>query len=509
MRIRTNIIAIAVAAGAALSMTAEELVIMHTNDVHGNIVPEKSTDLGGVLRRKVIIDSIRHAEKHSLLVDAGDDVQGYMYFTLFKGKVEYTLMKKLGYEVVIPGNHEFDNGMQSLARNYRRLKGVDLLCANYDFSKTPLKGMLAPYTIKSYGGKNIALIGVTCDPKGMIAPENVEGVVYHNAMTVADSIADKLKKSGKADYAVVVSHIGYTADVPELPSDSVLAATSHNIDLIIGGHSHTLINPADPNHPNYLIKNKNGKTVLVAQLGRGGKYLGKITIDLDNFNKTPRYELFPVSRYYDNRLDPALVSWMKPFDKAVDKVMHDEIGKSDAAMENGTIGPLTNWVADMVYELGSRMTNKKVDLAIINKGGVRQPMPKGNVSRGLMETMLPFTNRILLMEIDGKSLQEGFDVMAQRGGDAISRQANAGMRNGKAVNVTINGQPLDPDRTYLIATIDYLAEGGDNMASFTRGKVIVRSHRLLKEDAISFVKDLTAAGKSIPSDPTERMHKEK
>ena len=161
-----------------------------------------------------------------------------------------------------------------------------------------------------------------------------------------------------------------------------------------------------------------------------------------------------------------------------------------------------------MYDIAAGMTERKIDLAIINKGGIRQPLPEGDVSMGLVLTMLPFTNSVVVMEIDGRSLQEGLDVMAGRGGDAVSRHVSAGMKGGRAVDVRIGGKPLEPDRKYLVATIDYLANGGDNMASFAMGgKVVARSEEQLKTDIINHIKQLTASGKAIEPDTTVRMKK--
>lgn len=500
MKAKTLLTSAVMAVLSFVPVAADELVIMHTNDVHGYIDPEKPADMGGFLRRKVLVDSIRGAEKHTLLVDAGDDVQGYMYFTLYGGKVEYTLMDRLGYDIVVPGNHEFDNGMEALKANYSLLN-ADRICANYDFTGTVLEGVFQPYTIKTFDGKRIAFIGVGCQPKGMISDANIEGVEYSDAMAVADSVAGALKSEKKADYAVVVSHIGYYGS-KELPCDSLLAATSLNVDVIIGGHSHTLVNPKNPNPPCH-IKNAVGKTVLVAQTGKLGQYLGKVTIDLDNLSATPDYELLPVDSRYDNRIDASLNEWLKPYRAGVDERMNKAIGTCEADMSGDA---LMNWVADLVYDLGSEMTDYKVDMAVINKGGIRRPMLRGGVSQGLIETMLPFNNRVVLLEIDGKSLQEGFDVMASRGGDGISMQASAGMKDGKAVDVMIGGKPLDPNKTYLIATIDYLAGGGDYMQSFTRAKLVDASTHVLKEDAVAYVKAMAAKGNTIKPDMTKRMY---
>ncbi len=507
MNIRTIILSAICAVAVSAPAYGGDLVIMHTNDTHGNMVPEHRKDLGGVERRKVIIDSIRGAERNTLLVDAGDDVQGFLYFTLYKGEVEYEAMNRLGYEFTVPGNHEFDNGLQALADNYRRLDAVKL-CANYDFSNTPVAGLTQQYAIKEYEGKRIALIGVGCQPKGMIAPECYCGMIYSDAVAVADSIAGVLKSQNKADYVIVISHLGYEVDRPELPSDSLLAVNSSNVDLIIGGHTHTVIDPSEPNHPRYVFKNRQGEDVLVAQAGKWGEYIGKITIDLDDLHELPGYELMPVDSRYDNRCDADFSSWLKRYSDGVEELKREVIGQSVAGYEAGEMNPLSNWVADAVYDVASRLVDERIDFAVVNKGGIRQPLPKGDVSVGLVLTMLPFTNSVVVMRIDGKSLAEGFDVMAGRGGDAVSRQVSAGMKGGRAVDVKIDGKPLDPDKIYTVATIDYLANGGDNMSSFASGgKVVARSEEQLKNDIIKYIKNLTEQGGKIIPDVSERMYK--
>ena len=304
MKIKNIIIAGLSAIFLCQPATADDLVIMHTYDVHGNIVPEKTKYAGGLARRKVVIDSIRNTEEHSLLVDAGDDVQGFLYFTAFGGEVEYGGMNKLGYDIVTIGNHEFDNGLRALAKNYKILK-AEKICANYNFDKTPLKGITKEYVIKKFDNKKIAFIGVGCQPEGMILPGNRIGMEYKDAAFVADSIATMLKSKGEADYVIVLSHIGYTTSRPNLPCDSILALNSKDIDILIGGHSHTRIDSKSNNHQS-LFKNKVGKTVLVAQTGSNGEYLGKITIDLDDLDETPKSELIKSDARYDDRTDPRI-----------------------------------------------------------------------------------------------------------------------------------------------------------------------------------------------------------
>ena len=503
MKIKNIIIAGLSAIFLCQPATADDLVIMHTNDVHGNIVPEKTKYAGGLARRKVVIDSIRNTEEHSLLVDAGDDVQGFLYFTAFGGEVEYGGMNKLGYDIVTIGNHEFDNGLEALAKNYKILK-AEKICANYNFDKTPLKGITKEYVIKKFDNKKIAFIGVGCQPEGMILPGNRIGMEYKDAAFVADSIATMLKSKGEADYVIVLSHIGYTTSRPNLPCDSILALNSKDIDIIIGGHSHTRIDSKSNNHQS-LFKNKVGKTVLVAQTGSNGEYLGKITIDLDDLDETPKSELIKIDARYDDRTDPRIAEWLKPYDKGVEEMKQIIIGKSAAEYPNRGTNPLSNWVADKIYEIGETVTDKHIDFAISNKGGIRKPLPKGDISLGLIHTMLPFENYVNVIELDGKSIKEAFDIMGSRDGDAVSKHVKVTYKDKKAVEILIDGEPLKPSKTYTIATISYLYEGGDNMEPLTRAKLLGKTEVSLKYSMIDIIKEMTKNNQQINPDPTPRM----
>lgn len=503
MKIKNIIIAGISALTLCQPMVADDLVIMHTNDVHGNIVPEKAKYPGGLARRKVVIDSIRNAEEHTLLVDAGDDVQGFLYFTAFGGEVEYGGMNKLGYDIVTIGNHEFDNGMEALAKNYKSLK-AEKICANYNFDKTPLKGMTKEYVIKKFDGKKIAFIGIGCQPEGMILPGNRIGMEYKDAAFVADSIASMLKSKRKADYVIVLSHIGYVSSRPNLPCDSLLALNSKDIDIIIGGHSHTKIDPNEKKHQNIFI-NKAGKKVLVAQTGSNGEYLGKITIDLDDLEDEPESELIKIDARYDSKTDPKIAEWLKPYDKGVEEMKKIIIGKSAAEYPDRETNPLSNWVADKIYEIGQTVTDKHIDFAIGNKGGIRKPLPKGDISLGLIHTMLPFENYVNVIELDGKSVIDAFDIMASRGGDAISKHVKATFKDKKTVEILIDGKPIDPSKTYTIATISYLYEGGDNMEPLTKAKLIGKTEVSLKYSMIDIIKEMTKNNEQITPDPTPRM----
>lgn len=485
-------LALASIAGLTLfgSVYAERLVILHTNDTHSQIDP-LDNGTGGIARRKALVDSVRAAEKNVLTVDAGDAVQGTMFFTLYRGEVEHKAMNDIKYDIAILGNHEFDNGMEELARNIER-DSATWLTTNYDLRNSSLSGMFVPYIIKEYAGKKIGFIGINLEPKGMISEGNYDGVVYLDAFKAANSTAWSLKHNEGADMVIAVTHIGY--DSEHGPTDKELAERSEDIDIIIGGHSHTTLDPAP------TVKNLNGKDVLIVQTGSRGANLGEITVDLDDMSVTSR--LIPVDSRLDNRLDPNLESIIAPYRHGVDSIMGIKIARSAVELDKNRI---LNLFSDYVLERGKQLSDKNVDLGIINKGGIRRQLPKGDITQGMIITALPFDNRIVLLDIKGSDLSDALDIMAKRGGDGVSKGVDITFdpATGHCSSISVNGQPLDPDRIYRLATIDYLANGGDYMFPLTNAKVVAKSENILYDDIINLMKN---SRKKLNPEASPRMH---
>lgn len=246
-----------------------KLVILHTNDTHSRIEALPPTDkqyphMAGVVNRKAIIDSIRSVEENVLLLDAGDFVQGTPYFNLFHGKVEAEAMNLLKYDVTTIGNHEFDYGLDTLKRIFDYLHFPVVNC-NYDFSLTPLKNNVKPYVIINKKGIKVGIIGVGVDPEGLIQKDKYEGMVFNPITDNVNRYAATIKN--KCDIVICLSHIG-------LEDDLKLASESENIDIIIGGHSHTFMERPQ------IVKNIKNKDVTVYQVGKNGAFIGKIEIDL-------------------------------------------------------------------------------------------------------------------------------------------------------------------------------------------------------------------------------------
>lgn len=451
------------------SACAEDLVILTTNDTHSQIDPDFDGK-GGILRRKALIDSVRSVEKNVLLVDAGDIVQGTLYFSLYGGAVEYPLLDSLGYDISVLGNHEFDNGIDSLAYRQNTLK-VTRLSANYGLTETKLNGHYLPYIIKEYGGKRFGIMGINLNPEGMIDMANCRGLVYNNSLCVANETARYLKQIEKVDFVIMVSHVGYDSSSTDSPGDVQIVKAGNDIDLVIGGHSHTEIDPDNPTSVSWKVNNKTGREVPVTQTGKGGKNVGCIKIDLDSL--TVVYDLIPVDSRWDGKAHyPALERFLAPYQEPVHKLLNNIIVQSAQYYDNSSV-EMQNWVADMAFEMTVNQSGMNVDLAIMNKGGIRQSMPKGDVSEGLIGAMFPFNNKLVVIDVNGEELLEAFEVMAKRGGDAVSSNVKVlYKKDGTVEAATVRGMAVNRAKIYRIATLDYLAHGGDRLTSFANKDIL-------------------------------------
>lgn len=500
--LRHIVIAMAVALTAVQNVQAEKLVILHTNDTHSMIDPDDADNLGGVLRRKVLIDSVRAAEPNVLLIDAGDFVQGTLFFNLYRGEVEQKMMNELGYDIRILGNHEFDNGIDELAEVLADSR-AEMLATNYDLSDTPLAKKFRPFTIKEVGDKQVGFIAVNLRPQGMISEGNYDGLVYNDAIKSANAAAWWLKHIEKVDAVVAVTHIGYEPSMP--PGDKMLAEMSEDIDVIIGGHSHDLVKPDAKSDERLqsMVKNLAGKEVVIGQLGKSGKYIGKIELDLDDHSAD--YEIIRVDSRLDDRIDKKLDMMIEPYRRGVDSLMHVVVGKSAVEMPKGG-DALLNFGADFIMKRGQRLADN-VDFAIINKGGLRRSLPKGNITEGMIISLMPFYNYVNVIDIKGSDLLEAFDVMATTGGNGVSYNVSVKYDGNekKCKEVIIDGKELDPDKVYRVATIDYLAKGGDYMTSLKRGKLVAKGKRVLYEDLIDEFRNGYLKGKTINPSPVPRM----
>lgn len=246
------------------------LVILHTNDTHSQIEPFQDKDgsmAGGIYCRAAIIDQVRQEHKNVLLVDAGDFCQGTPYFNFFKGATEIRFMNLLGYQAAALGNHEFDNGSQMLAKQLAKAN-FPIVCANYLFFNKKLKNIVKKYVVIEMDGKRIGIFGLLTDLKALTSPKNYKEIKYLNAIDVADCMVKELRETEKCDLVICLSHLGWNTGSEDNPDDKMLAAQVKGIDVIVGGHSHSVIKQPD------IV---NG--TLILQTGKKGQRIGQLTID--------------------------------------------------------------------------------------------------------------------------------------------------------------------------------------------------------------------------------------
>ncbi|NDA97594.1 MAG: bifunctional metallophosphatase/5'-nucleotidase [Crocinitomicaceae bacterium] len=257
----------------------KRLVILHTNDTHSTIEPfpskhSKFPNMGGVSKRHTILQKIRSEEEHVLLLDSGDIFQGTPYFNTFNGELEMKLMSLLEYDAATMGNHDFDIGLEGFL-NAKQFAIFPFLCANYDFSETILAGHTKAYQIFHKAGIKIGVFGVGVALKGLVSEDKYGKTRYLDPISTANKIASELK-SKSCDLVICLSHLGFEYENKSINSDRKLAAETQNIDIILGGHTHTFFDKP------LVLKNSKNKDVLINQVGWGGVYLGRIDIDVES-----------------------------------------------------------------------------------------------------------------------------------------------------------------------------------------------------------------------------------
>lgn len=263
------------------SITTKHLTILHTNDVHSHIDPfpadhPRNPNMGGVARRTSLIESIKKENPNVLLLDAGDSFQGTPYFNYYGGELEFKLMGMMGYHATTIGNHEFDSGIENLAAQMTHAN-FKILSANYDFKNTVMNGFVQPYHVFKQDGIRVGVFGLGVELAGLVDKKMYLETVYLDPVEMTKETVNQLKIKEKCDLIICLSHLGYFyKNEPNKICDLTLASITQDIDLIIGGHTHTFLNQPT------IVENALGKKVLVNQVGCYGINLGRIDFYFDS-----------------------------------------------------------------------------------------------------------------------------------------------------------------------------------------------------------------------------------
>ncbi|MCL4503324.1 MAG: 5'-nucleotidase C-terminal domain-containing protein [Deltaproteobacteria bacterium] len=428
------------------------LRLLYVNDFHGFAEPYQPLGspelLGGAAYLAGSVDRLRK-ERPTLLLAAGDLIQGNNWANLFRGKSSIKLMNAMRFDAMAVGNHEFDFGQKVLQELIREAR-FPVLGAN-------VQGLarLKPYVIKTVGGIRVAIIGVvTPDTAVTTNPRNVAGLKFSPPEVAVAKCLKELK--GKADLMVVLSHLGY-------PEDRVLAQKAPGIDVIIGGHTHTrLETPAMVNH------------TIICQAWEHAKALGVLDLDLKD-GKIVNYaghleEIKPSAGHADAKILPLVAQYSRQVNARLDKI----VGETEVDLDGEQVRSRETNLGDLVADIMRAAAG--ADAALINGGSIRASLHRGAIKAKDVYTALPFDNYVVAIRLTGRQLREalehGVSAWEEKAGRfpqvsglcfTYRRNAPAGSR---VKEVQVQGLPLDHDKKYLVATNDFLAAGGDGYLSF-------------------------------------------
>ncbi len=486
---------VALSATVSPALADYQLTILHFNDVHARFEPinKYNSDcseednaagecFGGMARLKTGIDQRREAlngeGKNVLTLDAGDQFQGSLFYTQYKGQFAAEIMNMVGIDAMAVGNHEFDDGPETLAAFVDEVD-FPVLFANTDLAKEPLlKDKVQPYVIKEVGGEKIGIIGLLAEDTDETSSPG-PNVPFIRAEEVLPGLIEELSADG-VNKVIALSHMG-------LGRDRQIAAAVDGIDVIVGGHSHTLLsNTAEGAEGPYptIVTSPDGTEVPIVQAFAYSKYLGEIELTFDDEGKVTAAS--GDALILDARIgeDPAILARIEeagaPLEELKAKVVGEAAAPIDGERENCRakeceMGVL---VTDAMLD---RFKDQGVTIVIQNGGGLRASIDAGPITMGEVLTVLPFQNTVATFELTGagiiralengaSKIEEGAGRFAQVAGlrYTLDPKAEAGARVSDVLIVQADGSylPIDETATYLVASNDYMRRGGDGYDMF-------------------------------------------
>ncbi|WP_370271463.1 bifunctional metallophosphatase/5'-nucleotidase [Pseudooceanicola nitratireducens] len=483
VRFLSSVAALALSSGAA--MADYSLTILHTNDFHARFEPiskydsgcssEDNTEgkcFGGSARLVTAIEEARARSNNSILVDGGDQFQGTLFYTYYKGKLAAEMMNKMGYTAMTVGNHEFDDGPEVL-RGFMDAVNFPVLMSNADVSGEPLLAdVLMKSTVIEQGGEKIGLIGLTPHDTDELASPG-PNIIFTDPSDAVQGEVDKLTAEG-VNKIIVLSHSGYNVD-------KTVAANTTGVDVIVGGHSNTyLSNTSDRAEGPYPTMV--GDTAIVSAYAYG-KFLGELNVTFDDDGKVVEAAGEPIimdaAVSEDEGTKARIAEAAAPLDEIRNKVVAETAEAIDGDKNACRSGECTmgNLVADAMLD---RVADQGVTIAIANGGGLRASIDAGEVTMGEVLTVLPFQNTLSTFETTGAVIVEALENGVSQYEDVAGRfpqvaglkftfdpAAEAGSRISEVMVKDGEGYvAIDPAKTYLAVTNNYVRNGGDGYAMF-------------------------------------------
>ena len=466
-----------------------QIVVLHTNDHHGQVL-QTSDKKGGLEYESTYVKKIRAEYKNVLLLDAGDINMGTALSNMFLAEPDILAYNKMGVDAMTFGNHEFDNN-QEVIENQMKMSNFPWLSANIKNGNAYLG---KPYITKEFDGIKIGIFGLTTLRTLTISGPSPD-LKFENEIKAAKKIVKILQKKEKCDYIILLAHLGDISETDSHITSIKLAEKVKGIDLIIDGHSHS-----------YFAEEKYSGGIPIVTANEKTKYVGTTILDFDDNKKLSKFSWKPQeisSELFEP--DPEITELLKPYVQKAQESLSEVVMTTTEEFEFGP--KLTRYkemasgdfLCDAMLAFVKRI-GSDADFAITNGGGIRYSLPKGDVTREDILTMLPFENYIYVVTLSGADVQKLFDFVGSiRQGAGAFAQVSKECRytitydeegNGKISGLTINGKEIDVNKTYKIVTHNYMAGGGDGYEVLKNSTDTFNTSTILSDAFIEYAKNL-------------------
>jgi 5'-nucleotidase len=456
------------------------VTVLHTDDLHGRLEPTKIGEnlYGGYARQATLVKQFSAQDPNPLVLSGGDTFQGTLFYNVYKGLADVLFMNLMGYDAMAVGNHEFDDGPEALATFAERAR-FPLLAANLDVTAEPLlKDLIKPYAVMSVGGEKVGVIGaVTPDLPQISSPG--PNVKMLELMQSLRSSVTALQGQG-VNKIFLVSHLGYTLE-------QEVARTVSGIDVIVGGHSHTLLGtftnkdfPASEGPYPTIVPNPDGNRTLLVAAWEWGKVLGRLKVTFSDSGAVESWEGNPVPVTADIAEDPTAKRMVETLTVPIANLRQRVIGQTTRGLNGNREvvrrreSTMANVLADAALDAAQ---NAGAQLAFVNGGGVRASINAGPITFDEATTVQPFGNTLTVLTLTGAqiraALEHGVATWSENKGQflhvsrGVSYTFDLGRPAGsRVVAVTLNGQPVVDAQTYKVAMNNFTAGGGDGFTMF-------------------------------------------
>ncbi len=471
--------ALALSAGTAFADYT--LTILHTNDFHARFEPISKYDsgckpedndegkcFGGSARLMTAINAAKARSNNWMLLDGGDQFQGTLFYTYYKGKLAAEMMNQMGYTAMTVGNHEFNHGPEVL-RGFIDAVEFPVLMSNADYTGEPLlKDALIKSTVIEQGGEKVGLIGLTPQSTAELSSPG-PNITFTDPAPAAQAEVDKMLADG-VNKIILLSHSGYEID-------KYIADATTGIDVIVGGHTNTYLNSNDEGADGPYPTVQNG--VQIVQAYAYGKYLGELNVTFDDAGNVTEAVGGPILMDASVTEDAGVKARIAEAAQPLDEIRNAVVAQAAEAIEGdrkfcrAVECPMGSAIADAML---ARVKDQGIDVAIQNGGGIRASIDAGEITMGEVLTVLPFQNTLSTFQVSGAVLKEALENGVSQIEEGAGRFPQvAGMTyafdaklpaGGRITDVTIGGAPLDMDKVYGVVSNNYVRNGGDGYKMF-------------------------------------------